>query len=468
MIMRRPRFSRRRRVLVATAITLVLALLLAGGGFAAVKLAPSKYDATIDRIPGVTLDGDSDGIPDQDEIRGWGTLAGVKYTTDPKNADSDGDGLTDGEEAGPASEGEHGNTVYAGRSDPNNVDSDDDGLVDAVEAGDPERDAGTGSDPLDADSDGDGVGDGDEFFLDMDPVLSDTDGDGLSDDEELDFGSDPTLANADADSFDDAEERKNRTSPLSYDLTAHEKVEAGKAGLTYGDCDECAFDAGLRIEQIDSAEYLAGHFASGAAVYGDIRDAALNVWKKKFLAAGIAILALLPLVGDSGKAVALLTKFGKRGDRAEQAVRDVTEKLSLPAAVKKKILGALPSRVGKLPTELAGGPKNHMVYTGHDPETGRSYVGITDDFERRKAQHAKAGRGFTPEPMPGVDGLSLGEARAIEQTCIIQGGLAKDGGMLENRINSVALKNVSYDAYVAAGEALLKRFGAACPVMAAR
>lgn len=467
LIMRRPKASLRRRVRVATAVTLGTVLVLVGGGLAVVKLSPSTDHVTIGRIPAAMFDGDGDGIPDQDESFGWWTRAGVNHQTDPNSADRDNDGLTDGEEAGPATDLANGNTVFAGRSDPNNVDSDDDGLVDAAEV-DNSGEGASVSDPLQADSDGDGVGDGDEFVLDMDPSLPDTDDDGLSDQEELDFGSDPTLVNADDDSYDDAEELENQTSPLSYDLTGGEKLEAGRAGLIYGDCDQCALDAGLRMEQVESVEYLAGHFASGAAVYGDIRDVALDLWKKKFLAAGISLLALLPLVGDGSKAVALLTKFGKRGDRAAQAVRDVTEKLSLPAAIKKKVLDALPSRLGKLPTELAGGPTEHVVYTGFNLQTGRYYVGITSHFDRRAAQHATAGRGFTPEPMAGVNGLSLGEARAIEQVCIVQGGLAKNGGGLENRINSVSPTDPSYGDYLATGEALLKKSGATCPVKAAR
>lgn len=466
MIFRRARVTRRRRVWVATAGTMVLVLLL--GGLAAVKFAPSRFDPVIDRIPGVALDGDHDGIPDQEEIAGWRTQAGVEYRTDANNQDSDGDGLSDGDEAGLASRGEGGSKIYAGRSDPNSVDSDSDGLTDAVETGDVSADASTRSatyvvsDPLAADSDDDGIGDGDEFFLDMDPLVPDTDGDGLLDDEELDFGSDPTLANPDDDSYTDDEEYERESNPLSYDLTGNEKIAASEAGLKYGDCDECALDAGLRVEQIESAEYLAGHFVSGVAVYGDIRDLALNLWKKKFIAAGLAVLGLLPFIGDSSKAAALLTKFARRGDRAEQAVRDVTDKLPLSTSIKKKILDGLPSRTGRLPAQLAGGPKNYVVYKGEN------YVGITNDFDLRKTQHARAGRSFTPQPIPGASGLSRGEARSIEQACIDQGGLMSSGGLLENRINSIDPKHNYKEAAVDFGLALLMNLGGTCPVIAAR
>lgn len=458
MIFERPQ-ARVRPGIWGTAAVLV-ALLLILGGLAAFKLAPTHVRPAVDQIPGVTLDRDSDGLPDEEETIGWRTEDGDEYRTDPSYPDSDGDGLSDGEEAGsPIADG---SGTYAGRSDPNNVDTDDDGLHDAVEVGDVDLQAAAVefavSDPRAVDTDDDGVGDGDEFYLDMDPAAADTDDDGLVDAEELEFGSDPTLANPDDDRYGDASEFERGSNPLSYDLTGDEKVEAGEAGMKYGDCYDCAIDAGLRVEQIESVEYLAGHVASGVVVYGDFRDLALDLWKKKFVAAGIAALGLLPVVGDGSKAVSLLSKFAARGDRAAEAVRAVTGKLPLPETVKKQALSSLPSQVGRLPMELAGGPTNYVVYKGDN------YVGITDDFARRMAQHGRAGRSFTPELIAGASGLSRGEARAIEQACIDQGGLASAGGALENRINSIAPRHNYQKAAVAYGFALLEKIGGACPV----
>ena len=360
MTLRRPKQTRRRlRIWLAMVGTVALVLVL--GVIAAVRFAPSKVALIVDQIPGVAVDSDSDGIPDELEVAGWRTQAGAEYRTNPISQDSDGDGLSDGDEAGPPVESANRGTTYTGRSDPNLADTDSDGLSDAVETGDVSTEVPPGaamyvvSDPLAGDSDDDGIGDGDEFFLDMDPLEPDTDDDGLTDVDELDFGSDPTLANPDDDSFTDKEEFERELHPLSYDLTGDEKLEASEAGLKYGDCDSCALEAGLRVEQIESVEYLAGHVASGIAVYGDFRDLALNLWKQKFLAAGVAALALIPYIGDGSKTVALLTKFARRGDRAEQAVRDVTDRLPLSESIKKQILDALPSRAGKLPVELSGG-----------------------------------------------------------------------------------------------------------------
>jgi hypothetical protein len=85
--------------------------------------------------------------------------------------DSDGDGLTDEEEA------ELG-------TDPINPDTDGDGLTDGEEV---ER----GTDPLNPDTDGDGFHDGDECARGTDPLNPDTDGDGHSDGDELACGSSP-------------------------------------------------------------------------------------------------------------------------------------------------------------------------------------------------------------------------------------------------------------------------------------
>lgn len=72
--------------------------------------------------------------------------------TDPRQADSDSDGLTDGDEI----------RVYG--TDPTRADSDGDGLTDGDEV------LLYGTDPLDPDSDGDGVRDGIEVVSSSDPL----------------------------------------------------------------------------------------------------------------------------------------------------------------------------------------------------------------------------------------------------------------------------------------------------------
>lgn len=81
----------------------------------------------------IGVDDDKDGLNSAEER---------KYGTDPESADTDGDGLSDGDE------------VYAYRTNPTNPDSDGDGLTDGDEV------HTYHTDPLNKDSDGDGLCDG--------------------------------------------------------------------------------------------------------------------------------------------------------------------------------------------------------------------------------------------------------------------------------------------------------------------
>ncbi|MEZ4632502.1 MAG: hypothetical protein R2880_17620 [Deinococcales bacterium] len=87
-------------------------------------------------------DQDNDGLSNGREL---------EVHTDPKDPDSDDDGLNDGDE------------VNTHHTDPNDADSDDDGLSDSDEVN------VHGTDPNDADSDNDGVLDGDEVANGTDP-----------------------------------------------------------------------------------------------------------------------------------------------------------------------------------------------------------------------------------------------------------------------------------------------------------
>jgi len=99
----------------------------------------------------------------------------IGYYTDPNNPDTDGDGLTDGQEV----------LIYG--TDPTNPDTDGDGLSDGDEV------LIHGTDPLLWDTDGDGLSDYFEVITMpcLDPLNPDTDGDGIPDGEEIAAGSDP-------------------------------------------------------------------------------------------------------------------------------------------------------------------------------------------------------------------------------------------------------------------------------------
>jgi hypothetical protein len=87
-----------------------------------------------------------------------------------------------------------------------NEDSDGDGLTNGEEAE-------LGTDPELADTDGDGVDDKDEVDNGTDPTNDDSDGDGLTDGEEAELGTDPNVADSDSDGYSDSEEVDGNTNP---------------------------------------------------------------------------------------------------------------------------------------------------------------------------------------------------------------------------------------------------------------
>ena len=114
------------------------------------------------------LDNDSDGLSNLEEFQ---------EDTNPIDPDSDGDGLSDGDEV---------NTYL---TDPLRTDSDGDGLDDFDEVNQ------YFTNPADADSDGDGLSDFDELInLGTNPIDADSDADGLGDGWEVEFGFDPLNA----------------------------------------------------------------------------------------------------------------------------------------------------------------------------------------------------------------------------------------------------------------------------------
>jgi outer membrane protein OmpA-like peptidoglycan-associated protein len=140
------------------------------------------------------FDTDNDGLSDGEEVN--------KYHTDPLNPDTDGDGLSDGDE------------VHKYHTDPLRADTDGDGLSDGDEVNKYH------TDPLKADTDGDGLSDGDEVLkYHTDPLKPDTDGDGLSDGDEVNkYHTDPLKADTDGDGLSDGDEvLKYHTDPLRAD-----------------------------------------------------------------------------------------------------------------------------------------------------------------------------------------------------------------------------------------------------------
>ena len=139
-------------------------------------------------------DTDGDGLYDGDEV--------MKYKTDPLKKDSDSDDLSDGDE------------VLKYKSNPNKPDTDGDGLYDGDEV------LNYKTDPLKTDTDGDGLTDGDEVMkYKTVPSNKDTDDDGLSDgDEVLKYKTNALKTDTDADGLSDGDEVMTyKTEPLKAD-----------------------------------------------------------------------------------------------------------------------------------------------------------------------------------------------------------------------------------------------------------
>ena len=154
--------------------TLTITQTIESGGIAGLQIVRSTTDGDGDGMPNLwedangldknnpadaALDADSDGSTNLQEFQ---------RSTDPRKADTDGDGLRDGVET---KTGVFVSATNTG-TDPLKADTDADGLLDAVETGTGSfvNADNTGSDPNKADTDGDTYADGEEVAFSSNPV----------------------------------------------------------------------------------------------------------------------------------------------------------------------------------------------------------------------------------------------------------------------------------------------------------
>ncbi len=179
----------------------------------------TNYQEFYCRTDPMQADTDGDGLSDGEELS--------VYFTDPLLVDTDGDGMPDGWEieyglnqlSDDADNDRDNDTLtnyqeFYYKTHPNNPDTDGDGLTDGNEI------LVYGTNPLNADTDNDGLSDHDEIFIYFtNPLNPDTDGDGLTDGEEvLVYASNPLIIDTDNDGLDDYEEIYiYYTSPLNSD-----------------------------------------------------------------------------------------------------------------------------------------------------------------------------------------------------------------------------------------------------------
>ena len=172
----------------------------------------------------VLADTDGDGMPDA-----WEVAHGLNPLVNDAAGDPDGDGLTNlqemlhGTDPWRADSDDDGlndyEEVVTHGTDPWNPDSDGDGLNDYEEA------VTHGTDPWNPDSDGDGLPDRWEVLNGLDPLdgagsqgyAGDPDGDTLTNGQEFGLGTHPLQADTDGDGLADNEEQAHGTDPLNPD-----------------------------------------------------------------------------------------------------------------------------------------------------------------------------------------------------------------------------------------------------------
>ena len=159
-------------------------------------------------------DDDGDGLSDDAELNVHGTNPLLADT----DGDSMEDGQELEEGLNPLDDSDcpswicGSSKVYLYKIAAERADSDRDGLTNKVEES-------LGTDSNNPDSDGDGLTDGDEVnTYNTDPIVADTDGDGLSDGAEVNtYGTLPLVSDTDGDSVDDGEEIQEGLDPLNGD-----------------------------------------------------------------------------------------------------------------------------------------------------------------------------------------------------------------------------------------------------------
>jgi hypothetical protein len=192
-------------------------------------------------------DTDGDGLSDGEELR---------YGTDPKAADTDRDGLSDGREVrlgtDPLNRDTDGDGIEDGEelrigTSPKSYDTDKDGLSDREELS-------IGTDPTDPDTDGDGLSDGDEVeYYHTDPLRPDTDKDGLSDGREARLGTDPKDPDTDGDGIEDGADKCPRTpNKGKVTLKVPEPYEIDRACVE-GSCTSKTFDRDVYTIELGSS-----------------------------------------------------------------------------------------------------------------------------------------------------------------------------------------------------------------------
>jgi predicted GIY-YIG superfamily endonuclease len=140
------------------------------------------------------------------------------------------------------------------------------------------------------------------------------------------------------------------------------------------------------------------------------------------------VVDLIPFVSCMGEAAKAL--------RVTDTVLDAADSLNDTRKASERTLEAIKTAAKNLKEG------DHFVYIAKGSDGIIEYVGITNDFVRRKAEWAAKGRQIELY----IDSLDRNSVRIVEQTVIETFGMAKNGGRLTNKINSISTKNPLYEA----------------------
>ncbi len=130
---------------------------------------------------------------------------------------------------------------------------------------------------------------------------------------------------------------------------------------------------------------------------------------------------------------------GCGGDMCASEVQNLNQ-------VTPKILPAIGNTFIKISTSINTG--TNVVYRAVEDGVTK-YIGITNNFQRRAAQHLQNGRII--EPIKGLVNLNRFDVRAVEQVLIEQYGLKN----LQNIINSISSLNPIYQQAIQRGKDIL-------------
>lgn len=178
----------------------------------------------------------------------------------------------------------------------------------------------------------------------------------------------------------------------------------------------------------------------------DLVNGVIYLGRGKYVDAGLSFVAIIPVVGSVGTGGKLFTKGVKVVDTID-TVNDTRKLINTVDTINdtQKI-------INKIEPVVTG---TNVVYQSVVDGVVK-YVGITNDFARRAGEHDAI---RIIQKIPGLSQLSRYDARAVEQALIEYNKLAKNGGTLDNLINSIATTNPKYADAIERGWEILRKTG---------